>query len=405
MTAGALAGLRIIELGPSIATAFCGKLLAGLGAEVIKVEPPEGDPLRFAGPFPGGPGAAAEPRPNASGAFLQFNTGKQSLTLDMEVATGQDLLRRLIATADVVIESCAPGHLEARGLGHERLAEDHRGLVTVSVTPFGQTGPYRDYAANELIIYAASGYMSLAGDADREPHKAHGEQAALHTGYQAALAVMTALTARDTSGDGQWVDVAQADAAAFLSSGAPHGYIVRGTVAGRNGNRLTGQQAHSSYPSTLRPCKDGWIHAHGNFRYPTLMGEVMGKPRLNEPDVLATPHGHADEIDALMDEWLAQYDKWEVVRIAQANRLHFTEVMTPAEVLADPAYAERDFWFAYDHPEAGHVKQPGPIVRLSATPWVDTPAPAMGQANRAIWGQELGVPPDDLDRLTALRVI
>ena len=397
---GALHGLRVIELGPSVATAFCGKLLAGLGAEVIKVEPPEGDPLRFAGPFPGG-----EPRPNASGAFLQLNTGKQSLTLDIEVPTGQELLRRLVATADAVIESFAPGHLESLGLGHAALARDHAALVTVSVTPFGQTGPYRDYAANELIIYAASGYMSLAGDPDREPHKAYGDQSALHTGYQAALATITALTALDRTGEGQWVDVAQADAAAFLSSGAPHGYISRGEISGRNGNRLTGQRASSSYPSTLRPCKDGWIHAHGNFRYPRLMGELMDSPRLNEPDVLATPHGHADEIDAIMDAWLAQYDKWEVVRRAQEMRIHFTEVMTPPEILADPAYVERDFWFEYDHPEAGHVVQPGPVVRLDGTPWVDAPAPSMGADNRTIWGVELGVAPADLERLTALRVI
>ena len=275
----------------------------------------------------------------------------------------------------------------------------------MSVTAFGQTGPYRDYQANELIVFAASGYMSLAGEPDRAPHKAWGEQVGLHGGYQAALAVMTALTARETTGEGQWVDVSLMDGAAFLSSGAPHGYITRGEVSGRSGNRLTGQRPQAQYPSTLRPCKDGWIHAHGNARYPRLMGEVMESPRLNDPDVLATPHGHADEIDAIMDAWLAQYDKWEAVRIAQANRLHFTEVMTPAEVLADPAYRERDFWFEYDHPEAGHVVQPGPVVRLSETPWVDTPAPSIGADNGTIWGVELGLPPEDLARLTALRVI
>lgn len=397
---GALDGLRIIELGAETATAFCGKLLAGLGAEVIKVEPPGGDPARFAGPFPAG-----EASPNASGAFLQLNTGKRSLTLDIEAPTGQALLRRLVATADAVIESHAPGYLDGLGLGHDALARDNRRLVTVSVTPFGQTGPYRDYLANELIVFAASGYMSLAGDPDREPHKAWGEQVGLHGGYHAALAVMTAITAREATGEGQSVDISLMDAAAFLSSGAPHGYILRGEVALRSGNRLTGQRPSAQYPSTLRPCKDGWIHAHGNARYPQLMGDFFESPRLNEPEVIAAQHGHADEIDAIMDAWLAQYDKWEVVRRAQASRLHFTEVMTPAEVLVDPAYAERGFWFEYDHPEAGHVVQPGPIVRLAETPWVDTPAPDLGAQNRTIWGVELGLPPEDLDRLTAARVI
>ena len=396
----ALQGLRVLEVGEGTGVAFCGKLFAGLGAEVTKIEAPAGDALRYAGPFPDG-----TPNPDVSAAYLNLNTAKQGVTLDLQSASGVGIFAHLAAEADVIIEGFAPGHLDSLGLGYERLSESNAGLVLVSITPFGQDGPYRDYLANELVVYAASGYMSLAGDPDREPHKAYGEQTAIHAGYQGALAAIAAITARDASGVGQWIDVAQAEAAAFLSGGgSPAAYILRGEIAKRSGARLNGQQAHSNYPSTFRPCADGgWIHAHGNFRYPQLMGEVMD-PRLNDPEILKTPHGHADEIDAIMDEWLAQYDKWEVVRRAQAARLHFTEVMTPAEVLSDGAYVERDFWFTYHHPEAGDVMQPGPMVRMSATPWTNAPAPSLGEHNAAVLAH-LGFSPDEILVLAEHRVI
>ena len=401
MTASALSGLRVLELSDGIAGAFCGKMFAGLGAEVIKIEPPEGDPLRFAGPFPG-----KVPNLDASGSYLHFNTAKRSVTIDLATTTGQLIFAQLAAEADLIIETCAPGYLDSIDLSYERLAAEHPGMVMVSITPFGQNGPYRDYVANELVVYAASGYMSLTGDPDREPHKAYGEQTAIHAGYQAALAAIAAIVSRNASGSGQRIDVSQAEAASFLSGGgAPNAYLVRGEVARRSGTRLNGQQPHASYPSTLRPCKDGWIHAHANVRYPELMGEMMERPELNTPEILATPAGHADEIDAIMDGWLAQYDKWEVVRRAQAQRLHFTEVMTPAEVLEDGAYRERDFWFTYEHPDAGLIMQPGPLVRLTGTPWVDSPAPTLGEHNSEILSGELGYSADEVLLLADRRVI
>lgn len=400
MSTLALQGLRVLEVGGGVSAAFCGKLLAGLGAAVTKIEDLGGDALRFAGPFPGG-----DPNPNASAAYLNLNTAKQGITLDLGTVSGARIFEQLAADADVIIESYAPGYLDSIGLGYERLSASNRALVLVSITPFGQTGPYRDYVANELVVYAASGYMSLTGDPDRAPHKAYGEQTAIHAGYQAALAALAALTARDISGMGQQVDVAQAEAAAFLSGGgSPNAYITRGEIAGRSGARLNGQQPHSSYPSTFRPCgAGGWIHAHANVRYPELMGELMD-PKLNDPEILKTPHGHADEIDEIMDGWLAQYDKWEVVRRTQAFRLHFTEVMTPAEVLSDGAYAERDYWFTHYLPDAGEVMQPGPMVRMAATPWINAPAPALGEHNAEVLAH-LGFSAEEILVLAERRVI
>jgi crotonobetainyl-CoA:carnitine CoA-transferase CaiB-like acyl-CoA transferase len=396
---GALEGLRVIDLSNGVAGAFCGKLLAGFGADVIKVEPPEGDPLRDAGPFPND-----LPNPNASGAYLQMNTAKRSVTLDIETDTGRRLLRDLVERADVLVESYAPGYLDVLGLDYQTLSRDRQELVMVSISAFGQDGPYRDYLGTELVVYAASGYMSLTGDPDREPHKAYGEQTAIHAGYQAALAIAAALVSRDGEGPGQQIDIAQADAAAYLTGAGPHAYILRGEIAERSGTRLVGATPGSPYPSTCRPCKDGWIHAHGNNRYPEFLGDLMGNPRLTDREVLETPRGHADEIDAIMDEWLSNHDRWEVVQLAQEKRLHFTEVMTPVEVLADEAYREREFWFTYQHPDAGEITLPGPFVRATETPWTNGPAPALGEHNAEVYG-DLGYSSQDLASLTELRVI
>lgn len=392
---GALGSFRVLDLSTGTAGGFCTKLLAGFGADVIKAEPPSGDTLRDRGPFPGD-----VPDRDASAAHLQMNTGKRSITLNLETATGQKILRGLAGRVDVIVESFAPGHLDARGVGYEALAAENPGLVLLSITPFGQTGPYRDYQGGELVAYAAGGYLSITGDPDREPHKAWGEQTAIHTGYQSALAISAALVARDASGQGQHIDVSHAEAAAFLVGGAPaSAYRDHGTVAKRNGARLIGRPPTAPYPSTFRPSKDGWVHVHSNFRYPEILGQVVGSERLNEPEVLARQQEHADEIDEVVDAWLAQYDKWEAVRIAQANRLHFTEVLTPAEVMEEPAYRERAFWFTYTHPTAGEVTQPGPLIRFAETPWVNVPAPALGEHTAEVLRDELGYTPEDLPGL------
>ena len=360
----------------------------------MKIESPSGDPLRHQGLFPND-----APDPDASAPFLHFNTGKRGVTLDIETATGQRLFSELAQTADVVIETFQPGYLDRLEIGYTALSASHPEIVMVSITPFGQEGPYSMYSANELVLYAMSGYMSVSGEPDREPHKAHGEQLATHAGYQAALACLVAVTNRDLRGNGQHVDVAQVEAGAFLcSSTSPNAFRPTQKAPRRNGARLMARAAEFQYPSTLRPCKDGWVHVHANTRHPELLSELMDSPRLRDPEVLATPTGHADEIDAIMDEWLSHHDKYEVVRRAQSMHLHFTEVLTPQEVLDDEAHKVRDYWFTYEHPSAGTITQPGPLVRMSATPWVSSAAPALGEHNIDVFCDELGYGREELQK-------
>lgn len=380
--AAALDGIRVVELAHGRSAAYCTKLLAGLGAAVVKVEPPEGDDCRREGPFP-----ADLPNPEASGLFLHLNTGKRGVTLNLEQAAGRALLLELLAEADVLVEGFAPGTLAAIGLGYDALSERFPALVMVSITPFGQDGPYAHYAGGELICHALSGYMSITGDAQREPLKPYSTQVAFQAGLQGALGATVALTAREQDGHGDWVDVSAMEAATFLLGGPAQVAALTDELRVRNGTRLIGLPPRYFYPSTLRPCRDGYVHAHTNIRHPDLMAVLMEQPRLAEPDLLEAPAAHADEIDALMDGWLAWHDRAEVVRLAQELRVPFTEVFRPDDVLADPHHAERGAFVEIEHPVAGRLRQPGPAVHLSATPWSVTRAPLLGEHNAEVWGQ------------------
>jgi crotonobetainyl-CoA:carnitine CoA-transferase CaiB-like acyl-CoA transferase len=365
---GPLAGIRVLELASGIAGPYCGRLLAGLGADVIKIEPAEGDWTRRDGPFPGD-----VPDPERSGLFLHLNTGKRGVLLP-----GADLAA-LFAGADVLLLAHQRRDLDAAGLDIEGLRTAHPGLVVANVTPFGLTGPYADFAGNELVCYALSGYAMLTGAPDRPPLKAWGHLVSYQAGGQAALGVVAALRARDRDGRGQLVDVSIMEAGTFLLGGVEQGAHFFGRVARRNGTRLLGFPPQHSYPSTIRPCKDGYVHVHSNNRHLDLLGALIDHPRLTDPEVLAAMMGHADEIDAIVDEWLSDKTREEAVAAAQALRLPFTEVRTPSEVLDDPHHRERGSFVTVDHPGAGKVLQPTGPIRLPASPWRDLPAPMLGQ--------------------------
>jgi crotonobetainyl-CoA:carnitine CoA-transferase CaiB-like acyl-CoA transferase len=364
----------VLELGSGVAAEYCGKLLAGLGADVIKVESPDGDPLRHEGPFPGG-----QPHLETSGLFLHLNTGKRSVIAD---AAQRDAL---LAGADVVVLSGRPSELVRQQLEPDRLRKRYPRLVVTCVSAFGQTGPYVEYLGGELIAYALGGYMLLTGEPHRPPIKAYGRLVEYQAGAHAALGTIAAVRARGFTGEGQVVDVSAMEAATFMIGGVQLGAHYYGRIARRAGTRLLGVPPEQPYPSTIRPCRDGHVHCHSNNRHYDLLGTLVGHPRLLEPDLLARMTGHADEIDAILDEWLADKDREEVVRMAQEMRLPFTEVRTPAEVLADPHLQEREAFVSLDHPVAGPVRLPVMPMRMSATPPGLTRAPLLGEHDGEQW--------------------
>jgi formyl-CoA transferase len=253
---------------------------------------------------------------------------------------------------------------------------------------------------------AAGGYLSLNGDPDRPPLKPYGEQSAYQAGLHAALGTLAALRARDHAG-GQHVDVAQAEAAGFLLAGALQRFALMGRPQVRNGPRPASFAPNRLYPSTIRPCADGYVHVHCHNRFPDLISVLMQEPRLAAPDVLAEPLGHADEIDALMDGWLATRDRATAVGEAQELRIPITEVFTPAEVLADVDghHGARGFFVDVEHPAAGMVRQPGAPVVMRDTPWRIARAPLLGEQNVDIYCGELGVTLRQLGVLRAAGVV
>jgi CoA:oxalate CoA-transferase len=396
--AGPLAGLRVVDLTQYIAGPYCTKLLADYGADVIKLEPPgEGDPSRRLGPFPG-----CEPHLEKSGMFLYLNTNKRSVTLDIRATDGQDLMRRLVERADILVESFEPRVLPSLGLGYEELRAINSRLVMTSISNFGQDGPYRDWRAQEINVYALSGLMYITGEPDAEPLKAGGQQSQFVAGLTGALATMTAITARRVSGRGQHVDVSILETAVSQMGETFTLYTHAGKVATRSGNRQA-----TRHPVAFFPCRDGYVAliASREDNYEALV-EMTGLEELrDERFATATLRRQsADEFDAILARYLMAHDKAEILRESQARKLPVGVVMTPGELLRDPHYCAREFFVDIDHPVAGRLTYPSTSMRWSKTPWQAGRAPVLGEHSRAVY-DDLGVSADRQAELSQRHVI
>ena len=375
---GTLDGVRVVELSETVAGAYCGRLLAGLGASVTMVEPPSGSPIRRTGPF-----RDNVPDLEGGATHLHLNRRKRSMRLDIASAAGRRLLDGLLAASDVlVIDIDRQDWAESR-LDPDEIRALHPQLQVVSITPYGLEGPKSAWRGSELTLYAAGGYLQIGGEPDREPVKAWGEQGRLQAGLHAALGVVAALFANC---GGQQVDTAIFEALAFLLGGGYQHAWFSDREPARNGARLVGFGPGHLYPSTIRPCQDGWVHAHCNNRYPEAMAVLFDEPRLAAPDLLASLMGRADEVDELMTPQLMATPRREVVKRAQELRIPFTEVLAPSEVMADADghHASRDFWQTTPHPRGGEYQAPGPAVRFGVTRWMDGAAPKLGGDNAVL---------------------
>ena len=365
MTGRAL-DLTVVELADSVAGAYCGRLLAGFGAQVVKVEQPgAGDPLRAYGPFPDD-----IPDPEQSGLFLYLNAGKKSVALDARSPAGAEQLRGLIEGADVAIIGLHPQEADALDLTYEALSRGNPGLVMTSVTHFGLTGPYRDLQSTELTTLALSGYMGLTGLPERAPLKTWGFLGEYTGGVCAALGTLSALRARETSGEGQLVDHSILESMLLLLGMPPFEYSYLGEVYTRAGNDTPGVDS-SRMPSKLLPARDGYVQIHrGHEGALTLL---TGEPRLEEEGLAR------EEYDAMLLRWLAERDKTEVAERAQELRMAYTEVCSPDELLLDPQHLSRAFFDEVDHPVAGPLLLPGAPFKLRGAPWRTGRAPLLGE--------------------------
>ena len=388
-----------MDLTHYVAGPYATRLMAAQGAEVIKVERPgHGDPSRRIEPFPEG-----LPHPEKSALFLYLNTSKKSITLNLRTVDGRDIFRRLLAECDVLIENFRPDVMSGLGLGFDDLSTTHSGLVMTSISNFGQTGPYRDYKAGEVNLYALGGLMYITGYADRAPLKMGARLAQYGAGQNAFVATLSALWHRDRSGDGQHIDVAISEYLATILENALSQYSYTGSNFPRTGNRGYGRAAWGPYP-----CKDGYVGViAGPDHNWQRIAELMENPKLSDPrfDDRAGRAAHADELDALMLPWLARHGKREIFERAQNLGLAFAYVASPEDILGWEHLRGRDFFTTVEHPQAGALEHPTGPFRGDKVAWRLEPAPTLGQHNREIYCERLGFSGEELMRLRHNNVI
>jgi crotonobetainyl-CoA:carnitine CoA-transferase CaiB-like acyl-CoA transferase len=383
-----LNGLKIIEYGEVISAPYCTRLLAGLGAEVIKIENVgTGDKARTNGPFP-----QDIPHPEKSGLFLSLNANKTGITLNLETEKGKEIFKRLIETADVLVENNDPGHMEKLALGYESLKAINPWLVMVSITPFGQTGPYRDYKAYHINSCGAGGMPIGIGDPKREPLTMPLSQGGYQAGGNAAGAIMAALLARRKTGKGQFIDISEVEVWATTHAGQN---VLTYVYKGVNGIRR-GIHGGRTYPNEVFPCKDGYVivitpQLEQWKRFIEVLGspEWSTNPRFRDRKTIAAQN--PDEVNALIIPWMLEHTKEEICKLCQDKRVPCVPVYNIREVMNHPQVKALDFMVELDHPEAGMLKYPLGPCHFEKTNWEwNQTAPLLGADNKKIYGDRLG---------------
>jgi benzylsuccinate CoA-transferase BbsE subunit len=410
-----LGHIRVLDLADPKGV-YCTKLLADLGADVIKIERPGGDPMRNIGPF-----FHDEPDPEKSLYWFQFNTSKRSITLNVENADGREVLKKLVKTADVMVETLPPGHLEQMGLGYQALTELNPRLILTSITPFGQTGPYRDFKGSDMIAQSMAGLMYLAGFPEDPPNLIYGSQAYHSASVQAMVGTMIALYARELTGEGQQVDVSLQEAVLIAQETAMQHYDMRKEIRRR-----------SARPPVipgfgLYECKDGhaysmvvagygagwdavvdWMDSEGmagdlkDPKWDEMWGVVNDLKALiallsDAPKLMVRLEQFA-HISGIYSAFLASHTKAELFDAAAERGIMLAPVQTVKDLAESPQLAALGYFVDVEHLELGAtIKYPGAPYQLSETPWrIHRRPPLIGEHNFEIYQKELGLTREEL---------
>ena len=403
MVGGALGGIKVVEFATMVSGPYCGKLLADMGADVVKVEPFEGDPSRQCGPFP-----KSGPHPERSALFLYNNTSKQGVTLnpDKDKSEGLEAFRRLLKWADVLVDNHPPRYLESLGLSWEAMCQLNPALIYTSITPYGRTGPRADIKGDELTIIQAGGLGNLlptrSVDVNRAPVKMGGYAVGYHGAITAALATLAALLGRMKTGRGRLIDISLQEVILTL---------LRPGVAGARYHSTTWSRVPDRPPATGRmETSDGYIIvAAGEDHHFIALRGLMGNPEwIARPEwesMVYRTH-HVMEVAPMMDEWMLQQRKHDVHHKGATMGIPMGPINSAEEVMASKQYAFRDYFVEVDHPEAGKYRYAGWPYQMSATPpRVGSPAPLLGQHNREVYCNDLGYSLEEFERLQRLGVI
>ncbi|HEV8711573.1 MAG TPA: CoA transferase [Candidatus Binatia bacterium] len=402
MAERALEGVRIIECGHLVSAAYAAKLMADMGAEVIKIEEPaNGDQARQRGPYPG-----HVPHPEKSGLFLYLNTNKYGITLDLQQAAGQEILHRLLTDVDILIHNYHPTEMASLGLDYSRLEKVNPRLVMTSIAPFGLSGPHKDYQATDLTLWNAGGVAYLNGGGpgtdEMPPLKAFGQQAGFQAGVNAGIVTLGALFTRLATGEGQHVEVSAQECLLSILELTFEFFPYMDLVTSRLGQKPI-------QPLDFLECKDGWIflccveeHQWRNFV------ELMGSPEWAGEEIFADRLSRGTNWDALqplLQDWIKAHSVENLYHQAQSRRVPIAPVSTMGDLFANAHLKARGFFATLDHSATGPLQCPGALYKFSATPWeIRRPAPLLGQHNTEVYGR-LGLSAAAIENLRQQRVI
>lgn len=412
--AGMLSPYRVLDL----TQAWCllgSKILADLGADVIQIEPPSGHPARRIGPF-----YHDEIHPERSLFWWAYTANKRGITLDITTPDGQTLLKQLVATAHFLFESGAPGELAVLGLGYEELAAINPALIMVSITPFGQHGPYAHYQATDLVGMGLAGFMYVTGDPDRAPLRVGFPHFYLHGAGSGATGALVAHMQRTLTGEGQHVDVSCQEAVARALANAPQSYALEGSIIKRQGSyRQTGA---ATYMRITWPCKDGYVNfqfsggagagrsVNAFIRWMTEAG--MGDTYLESLDFTQLGYGTItqemlERVVPPIERFIKSLSKQELFEGAVARRILLFPVASPQDIVDNPQLQSRQYFQHVTHPDLDTpVTFLGPFVQASAAPlqYRRFP-PKLGEHNQEIYADEIGLTHAELLRLRETGVI
>jgi crotonobetainyl-CoA:carnitine CoA-transferase CaiB-like acyl-CoA transferase len=406
----ALAGLRVIDLSQIFAGPYCTKLLADMGAEVIRVEcaarsgrggalPRTKPGGAFGASFPDGD--TGERSYNRFAYYNEVNRNKYAVTIDLSKKLGVDTFKKLVAISDVVVENFTPRVMANFGLGYPVLSKTNPHIIMVSISGYGGDGPYRDYVSYGESIEAMSGLCKLTAYPDGPPLKPGVAYADAVSGLHAAFAVLAALRYRRRTGKGQHIDLAMREAVTPLLGEAIMDYNMNRRSAGPMGNRHPGMAPHGCYRTKG---EDRWIAiAVSSDDEWSALCRAMGDPPWSRDGRFATMQGrlkNREEIDNHIQSWTTKYDHMELASMLQDADIKAGAVLDAAEVAGDPYLNRRGFFEELTHPEAGTHRYPGVSWRMSHTPGrLRMPAPCFGEHNRYVFNELLGMNDAEIARL------
>ncbi len=389
---GPLTGCRVLELGSTVAGPFSGRLFADLGAQVVKVETPDGDPLRMIGHHFEG----------KSLWWASMHRNKEVIAINLKSAEGRDIVRRMMPKFDVTIENFKPGSLENWGLGYDDIAAQHPGFILVRISGYGQSGPYSKRAGFGVIGESLSGLRSITGDADRPPARVATPLTDYVSGIYGAMGALAAMRQRDATGRGQVVDVALYESAFSMMESFIPAYEKLGFVPHRSGGELPGH-----VPNSLFPVKDDeWIHiAAGNTTTFRRLAAAMDRPELAEDKRFVEGADRTANTGVLLEiiaQWSRNWALDELYEHLVARDVPAAPIYTVADVFQDPQFAARDMIVEAPHDELGSVKLSGVVPKFSKTPGaVRWAGRVLGSDTRTVLSRELALSDAALDDLEA----